>query len=249
VFRPRVIPVLLLSGTGLVKTRQFKDPVYVGDPINAVRIFNDLRADELIFLDILASREGRTISTDFVRRVGEEANMPFAVGGGIRTLADIRSVLAAGAERVVLNTAAGDAKLIREAADAFGSSSIAVCMDVKKDILARLRAWTMRGTKSTGRSPDDFACAVEHAGAGELVVQSIPRDGTMQGYDLELIRRVADKVRIPVVALGGAGSVDHLRQAHVEGHATGLAAGSLFVFHGPRRGVLINYPERSEVAL
>ncbi len=249
-FRPRVIPVLLLRGNALVKTRRFGEPKYIGDPINAVRIFNDLKADELVFLDIQASKEKRTISRDFVRRVGEESNMPFAVGGGIRTLDEIRGLLSAGAEKVVLNTyAATDPDLVEMAAHAFGSSTVVVCIDAKKDILGRQRTWTFGGTKSTGHTPEEFARRMEQKGAGEIIVQSISRDGMMEGYDIDLVRRIADSVTIPVIALGGAGSPEHLRRAHVEGHATGLAAGSLFVFHGSKRGVLINYPERSEIGL
>lgn len=249
-FRPRVIPVLLLRGDALVKTRRFGKDIYIGDPINAVRIFNDLKADELVFLDIMASRQNRTISVDFVRRVGEESNMPFAVGGGIRSLEDIRALLGAGAEKVILNThAATNPGLVEHAAQAFGSSTIVVCIDVKKDLLGRLRTWTFGGTKSTGHAPEEFARQMEKQGAGEIIVQSITRDGMMEGYDLDLIRAVSDRVTIPVIALGGAGSPSHLREAHVEGHATGLAAGSLFVFHGPRRGVLINYPEKSAIGL
>lgn len=248
-FRPRVIPVLLLRGDALVKTRKFGSDRYIGDPINAVRIFNDLKADELVFLDIMASRQNRTVSLDFVKKVGEESNMPFAVGGGIRTLEDIRAILGAGAEKVVLNTyAASNPDLVEQAARAFGSSTIVVCIDVKKNLLGRPRTWIFGGTKSTGHSPEAFARLVEDKGAGEIIIQSISRDGMMEGYDIDLIREVSDSVAIPVIALGGAGSPDHLRLAHVEGHAAGLAAGSLFVFHGPRRGVLINYPERSEVA-
>ena len=247
-FRPRVIPVLLLSGNGLVKTRRFADPTYIGDPINAVRIFNELQADELIFLDILASRERRSVSLDFVRRVGEEADMPFSVGGGIPSVADMRAILAAGAEKVVLNShAAMDPHLVRDAADAFGSSSVVVCMDVEKNVLGRERVRTHGGTRSTRFAPEEYAVLVEANGAGEIIVQSIPRDGTMEGYDLELVGRISRTVTIPVVALGGAGSLEDLRRAHREAHASGLAAGSLFVFQGPRRGVLINYPERSEV--
>jgi cyclase len=249
-FRPRVIPVLLLRGNALVKTRTFGAHIYIGDPINAVRIFNDLRADELVFLDITASRERRTISLDFVRKVGEESNMPFAVGGGIRTLEDIRGVLGAGAEKVVINThAVADPNLIEHAAQAFGSSTIVVCIDVKKNLFGQPRTWIYGGTKSTGHSPTDLARLMEQHGAGEIIIQSISRDGMMEGYDIELIRTIADSVSIPVVALGGAGSLEHLRQAHLEGRATGLAAGSLFVFQGPKRGVLINYPERTELGL
>jgi len=249
-FRPRVIPVLLLQGTALVKTRRFGAPVYLGDPINAVRIFNDLKADELVFLDIMASKNGRMVSLDFVRKVGEESNMPFSVGGGIRTVDDIRGVMGAGAEKVVLNThAALNPSLVEAAANAFGSSTIVVCIDVKKDILGRWRTWILGGTKSTGHSPEEYARLMEQQGAGEIIVQSIARDGVMEGYDLNLIRRIADSISVPVIALGGAGSPEHLRQGYLEGHATGLAAGSLFVFQGPKRGVLINYPERSELRL
>jgi imidazole glycerol-phosphate synthase subunit HisF len=247
-FRPRVIPVLLLRNEGLVKTEGFGKQRYIGDPINAVRIFNDLRADELVFLDILATREQRMISLDFVRDVGEEANMPFAVGGGIRSLADIRNILSAGAEKVVLNSfAAENPDFIAEAADSFGSSTITVCIDVKQKRFGAPRTWTAGGTRATAYAPEEFARLAEEKGAGELIVQSIPRDGTMEGYDLDLISRVSRAVTIPVVALGGAGGLDHLRRAYEETHASALAAGSMFVFHGPRRGVLINYPDRAEL--
>ncbi len=248
-FRPRVIPVLLLRQGGLVKTVRFGRHAYVGDPINAVRIFNQLDADELVFLDIRASREKRLIPLDFVRDVGEEANMPFAVGGGIRTLEDIRRILSAGAEKVVLGTvAAQDPGFVAEAAEAFGSSTITVCIDVKKKLFGREQAWVLSGTRPTGLAPEEFARRAEARGAGEIIIQSMDRDGTMQGYDLDLVRRVADAVTIPVVALGGAGTAADLVRGHAEGHATAVAAGSLFVFQGPRRGVLINYPGRSEVA-
>src|SRR3954451_10328358 len=178
-FRPRVIPVLLLRDGGLVKTEGFGKQRYIGDPINAVRIFNDLRADELVFLDILATREGRLISLDFVRDVGEEANMPFAVGGGVRSLEDIRSILSAGAEKVVINSyAAENPDFIEQAADAFGSSTITVCMDVKKKRLGPPQTWTEGGSRATGYAPEEFAKVAEEKGAGEIIVQSISRDGT-----------------------------------------------------------------------
>ncbi len=187
-FRPRVIPVLLLRGGGLVKTEGFGKQRYIGDPINAVRIFNDHRADELVFLDILATRERRLISLDFVRNVGEEANMPFAVGGGIRSLQDIRNILSAGAEKVVLNSvAAENPDFISEAADSFGSSTITVCIDVKPKRFGGPRTWTTGGTRATGYAPEEFGRLAEEKGAGEIIVQSITRDGTMEGYDLDLI--------------------------------------------------------------
>src|SRR5215207_9294216 len=166
-FRPRVIPVLLLRNGGLVKTEGFGSERYIGDPINAVRIFNDLRADELVFLDILATREGRLISLDFVRNVGEEANMPFAVGGGIRSLPNIRNILSAGAEKVVINSfAAENPDFIAEAADSFGSSTITVCIDAKKTWRGASRTWTAGGTRATSYAPDEFARLAEEKGAG-----------------------------------------------------------------------------------
>jgi imidazole glycerol-phosphate synthase subunit HisF len=247
-FRPRVIPVLLLSNGGLVKTRCFGKARYVGDPINAVRIFNDLKADELVFLDILATKQKRVISLDFVTKVGDEADMPFSVGGGIRSLDTIRRILGAGAEKVVINSYAAEAPdFIAEASTTFGSSTITVCIDVKQTWRGRTRTWTRSGTKPTRYSPEDFARLMEQKGAGEIILQSIVRDGTMQGYDIDLISRISAAVTIPVVALGGAGNLGHLAQAYREGRASGLAAGSMFVFQGPKRGVLINYPERNEL--
>lgn len=238
-----------MKNQGLVKSIAFKDHRYIGDPINAVKIFNDLKADELVFLDILASKEKRTISLDFVRNVGEEASMPFAVGGGITTLEQIRTIIGAGAEKVVINThAAKDPEFIKAAAETFGSSTITVCMDVKKKHFGREQTWILGGSKPTGMAPVDFAKLMEARGAGELIVQSIDLDGTMKGYDIPLIRKISAAVSIPVVALGGAGSLDDLRRGFKEGYASGLAAGSLFVYQGPRKAILINYPAKAQLS-
>ena len=247
-YRPRVIPVLLIRDGALVKSIQFKQHKYIGDPINAVRIFNDLKADELAFIDIEATQKGRLISLDFVRDVGEEANMPFAVGGGIKTIEDIQSIIAAGAEKVIINsTAAKNPAFIKEASDIFGSSTITVCIDVKKTYLKGLTTWTDAGSKATKLSPVEHAQMAEQNGAGELIIQSISHDGMMNGYDLELIESIARAVKIPVVALGGAGTIEDLHKAHHLGYANGMAAGSLFVFQSKNRGVLINYPEKDEL--
>lgn len=244
-----MIPVLLLRGEALVKSKAFKAHRYIGDPINAVKIFNDLRADELVFLDITASKEKKLISLEFVRDVGAEANMPFAVGGGIRTLQHIQDIIAAGAEKAIINSyAVENPDFVKQASETFGSSTITVCLDVKKKLFSGLRTWTHSGTKVSSYSPVEFAQLMEDKGAGELIVQSIKRDGTMQGYDLDLIKEISEAVTIPVVALGGAGSLEHLKEAYQQAWATGLAAGSIFVFHGPKRGVLINYPQRSEIS-
>ena len=248
-FRPRVIPVLLLKNLALVKSVGFRNHRYIGDPINAVRIFNDLKADELIFLDITASSERRVVSLDFVRNLGEEAFMPFSVGGGLRSVAGIKNVLAAGAEKVVINTHAGsNPGLIREAAETFGSSTIVVCMDVKRTWLRGERTWILNGRSPTQYTPREFAQLMESCGAGELIVQSIEKDGTMSGYDIELIRSISTSVGIPVVALGGAGKKEHLIDAYKIGRANAVAAGSMFVYRDDKRGVLINYPEKKELS-
>ncbi|MEP6850523.1 MAG: AglZ/HisF2 family acetamidino modification protein [Acidobacteriota bacterium] len=247
-FRPRIIPVLLIKDGALVKSIRFKNHKYIGDPINAVRIFNDLKADELVFLDIEASRKNRLLSLDLIKDVGEEACMPFAVGGGIRSIEDIKAVIAAGAEKVVVNTRAGqDPEFIKRASDAFGSTTIVVCIDVKTKLLKGERTWILNGRRSTGFTPLEFAALMEKNGAGELMVQSIDRDGTMDGFDIGLVRSISEAVNIPVVALGGAGSPEDLIDAYKAGRANGLAAGSLFVYRDRKRGVLINYPDKSEL--
>lgn len=246
-FVPRIIPVLLLKNKGLVKSVRFKNYRYIGDPINAVKIFNDLQADELVFLDILASKEKRSVSLDFVRNVGDEANMPFAVGGGIRSTEDIRKIINAGAEKVAINTyAVQNPDFIEKAAREFGSSTIIVSIDVKKKRFGKKQIYTLAGSRPSGLSPVDFARQVEDHGAGEILLNSIDHDGMMEGYDLELIRSVADAVNIPVVACGGAGNLGHLREGIIKGHASAVAAGSMFVYHGPRKAVLVNYPTIEE---
>jgi imidazole glycerol-phosphate synthase subunit HisF len=247
-FRPRIIPVLLLRNKGLVKSVRFMNHRYIGDPINAVKIFNDLKADELVFLDILASTENRTISLEFVKNVGEEANIPFAVGGGISTIEHIQTIIGAGAEKVIINTAAArDPDFIHIASETFGSSTIVVCIDVRKKLFAKEQTWILNGNNPTGISPVDFAQKMEKNGAGEIIIQSIDNDGTMDGYDIPLIMKISQAVKIPVVALGGAGNLVHMKQAYKEGYANGLAAGSMFVYHGARNGILINYPEKDEI--
>ncbi|MBZ0183565.1 MAG: AglZ/HisF2 family acetamidino modification protein [Melioribacteraceae bacterium] len=248
-FRPRVIPVLLLKNLGLVKSIKFKNHRYIGDPINAVKIFNDKKADELVFLDITASSENRLISLDFVNKVGDEANMPFGVGGGIKSIQDIRKVLENGAEKVVLNTIACEKpSFIKEAADTFGASTIVVCLDVKKNLFGKHEVVFMNSKKKLKENVIEFAQKVADYGAGEIIVQSVDRDGTYEGYDIELIKKVSEAVTIPVVALGGAKEYGDFSVAAKEGFASAVAAGSLFVYHGPRRAVLINFPSKNVLA-
>jgi len=242
-FRPRVIPILLLKELGLVKSIQFKDHRYIGDPINAVKIFNDLKADELVFLDILASKEKRTISLDFVRNVGDEANMPFAIGGGIHTIQQIKEIINAGAEKVIINSyAAENPYFVKQASDEFGSSTIVISIDVKKKILGKKQVYTLGGRKATGIDPREFSKLMEDKGAGEIIINSIEKDGLMTGYDFDLVKKVSQAVKIPVVAAGGAGNYQDFERAINKSYASAVSAGSMFVYHGPRKAVLINYP-------
>lgn len=242
-YRPRIIPVLLLRGSTLVKSVKFRNHAYIGDPLNAARLFNEFKADELMFLDIDAGREQRTIPVEMVRSIGEEVDMPFAVGGGIRTVSDIASLIRVGAEKVVIGTeAARRPAFIREASGCFGASTISVCMDVRRSRWSGQRVYVQNGSRKTEHRPVDFARLMEDMGAGELIVQSIALDGTMSGYDLGLLASVSEAVTIPVVALGGAGKPAHLQQARLHTCLNGLAAGSMFVYMDHNRGVLINYP-------
>ncbi len=247
-FLPRIIPVLLLKEKGLVKSIKFKEPRYIGDPINAVKIFNDLKADELIFLDITASKKEHTISVDLVKDIGDEAFMPFAVGGGIKNVYQIEQLLKAGAEKVIINTQAVlNPKFIEKAANIFGSQSIVICIDVKKSFLGKYEVWIKDGSENTKFDPLEVAKKAEDLGVGEIIINSIDLDGTMNGYDLKLVKNVVDEIVLPVVACGGAGNLEHLKNAYTQGNAHAMAAGSLFVFHGPRRAVLINYPSKNEI--
>ncbi|HEX2787443.1 MAG TPA: AglZ/HisF2 family acetamidino modification protein [Ignavibacteria bacterium] len=247
-FRPRVIPCLLLKHLGLVKTVKFKDPTYIGDPINAVKIFNELEADELAFLDITASKENRLIDIELVKRIGKEAFMPFAVGGGIKSIEEVKRILGSGAEKIIINTnSVNDPELVNKAAEYSGNQSVVVSIDVKKNLFGKYQMFTKSGTQKTSIDPVEHAKKMEQAGAGEILINSIDKDGTMTGYDVNLIRQIADNVTIPVIAIGGAGTFEHFREAVDEGHASAVAAGSMFVFHGPRRAVLINYPTEKEL--
>lgn len=248
-FRPRLIPTLLLKNDVLVKSVKFKNHKYIGDPINAVKIFNELKADELVLLDIDATSQGRRISSDVIRRVGEEANMPFSVGGGISSIADIKEIIACGAEKVVLNSyAISNPDFIKHAVDYFGSSTIVVCLDIKKNFWGtRNDVFVKNGKKATKLLSVEAAKKVEAMGAGEIIVQSIDCDGSMRGYDIELIKSICDSVSIPTTALGGAGTIQHIRDLCKSVNVTGIAAGSFFVYQGINKGVLINYPSWKDV--
>jgi cyclase len=247
--RARVMPCLLLRGHGLVKTRRFKDPVYVGDPVNAVRIFSEKEVDELVLLDIDAARTGREPDYALVAEIAGECFMPVAYGGGVQTLEQVRRLIRSGVEKVVINSAAcRSTAVVREAADVFGSQAVVGAIDVRRALFGGWKVVSHGGTQETGLSLDAHVQALVAAGAGELLVNNVDRDGTMSGFDLDLVRRVSRAVDVPVIACGGAGSIDDLRRAVQEGGASAVAAGSLFVFHGRHRAVLINYPSAAELA-
>lgn len=244
--RTRVIPSLLLNGRGLVKTVKFREPKYVGDPINAVRIFNEKEVDEIIILDITASREGRGPNFELIAELAEECFMPLAYGGGVRTLEDIRRLLFLGIEKVVINTTAIDnLKLLKDASVEFGAQAIVVSIDVKKRIFGGYQVMRF-GKESTQLEVKQFALACQNAGAGEIILNSIDNDGIMRGMDLFLIQQVSNCLEIPLVAIGGVGSIEDIKAAKTAG-ASAVAAGSFFVFHGPHRAVLISYPSYDQL--
>lgn len=245
--RLRVIPALLLQRGGLVKSVNFADHKYVGDPINAVKIFNDKEVDEIVILDISATAEKRPPNIQQIREIASEAFMPLAYGGGITKLDEIRELIKAGVEKVVLNTAAfADPALVQAGAKYVGGQSIVVSMDVKKNIWGKYRVYVQNGSKNTDYDPVTYARKMEEMGAGELLLNAIHKDGTFGGYDTELIRLVSSNTSIPVVAIGGAARVQDFLPA-VESGASAVSAGSMFVFQGPHRAVLISYPTQQEL--
>ena len=239
---PRIIPCLLLSGGRLVKTTRFGDPRYVGDPINAVRIFNEKRVDELVVLDIGASVHGTAPDFGAIEEIVSEAFMPVAYGGGVASVEQANRIIQLGVEKVVVNTAAVERpELVSEIAGRLGTSTLVLSIDAARRG-DRYEVMTHSATRSSGLAATDWAMEVAAAGAGEILLSSIDRDGTRDGYDLELVSAVSSSVRIPVVASGGAGSLEDLAAAIRQGGASAAAAGSLFVFHGKHRAVLITYP-------
>jgi cyclase len=245
----RIIPCLLLRNNGLVKTVKFKDSTYVGDPVNTVKIFNEKEVDEIFFLDIDATRLKKEPPYELIQNIASECFMPFAYGGGIHSLQQIERIIKSGAEKIIINTQAFlDKNFLKEAVHQFGSSTIAVSIDVKKEFLKGNIVYIKGGTQGTGINPVDYAREIENAGAGEILINSIDRDGVMEGYDIELIRSISNSIKIPLIACGGAGRLSDLGLAVKQGGASAAAAGSFFVFHGKRRAVLITYPSYSEIS-
>lgn len=244
--RIRLIPVLLLQNGDLVKTIQFKDPTYVGDPINAVRIFNEKRVDELVLLDIGTNQGGLRSEDGLLAEIASEAFMPVAFGGGIANLGQVEGILKLGVEKVVINSAAAtNPQLVTAIARQFGSQSVVVSIDARSKRFGSYRVFTNGGEKEIGFEPAKYAKRMADAGAGELLITSITNEGTGRGYDLKLVRSVADAVDIPVIANGGAARVADFAAAVSEGHASAVAASSMFIFQGKHRAVLISFPDET----
>lgn len=245
----RFIPVLQLLDGAVVKTVRFKAPVYIGDPVNTVRIFNELEADEMCFLDIRATRQGREPDYALLQQLSDESFCPLSYGGGIQSLDVARRVFSIGFEKVILNSVlqSGTALLSQLAAH-YGSQAIVAGIDVKKDVWGKHRVYVVSGTRRLTFAPADWAQRLAEAGAGEILLTSIDREGTWAGYDTDLVRSIADAVPIPVVAYGGAGSVADLGAAVREGRASAVAAGSLVVFQKKGLGVLVNFPDRDALS-
>jgi cyclase len=245
--KTRVIPCLLLKGSGLVKTVKFSQPTYVGDIVNAVKIFNDKEVDEIVILDIQAHIASDRIQWELLAHVASECFMPMCYGGGISSVDQMKRLFELGLEKVSINTAAlENLRLVEDAAKIFGSQSIVVAMDVQKGWFGKYVVCSHGGSKKTKYDPASYARMVEQMGAGEIFLNSIDRDGTQSGYDLTLLENVAGAVGIPVIACGGAGSVEDFARAAGAG-ASAVAAGSMFVFHGKHRAVLITYPDRKQL--
>lgn len=245
--RVRIIPILTLQNEKLVKTIRFKNPTYIGDPINAVKIFNEKEVDEIVILDITASKEKREPNYTKIEEIASEAFMPFAYGGGVKTLAQIEKLFKLGIEKVVLNSVLEDnIGLVTEAAKIFGSQSIIASIDVKKNIFGKLNAYKISGSTKISCSIGDYVNKLEEAEVGEFFINSIDKDGTYSGYDLALINQVSTKTNLPIVVCGGASSINDFLPA-IQAGASAVAAGSLFVYTGATRGILINYPKQEEL--
>jgi len=245
----RIIPCLLLKDTGLVKTISFNKFNYVGDPINTCRIFNELEVDELAFLDISASVESKEPNYKILQEISAECFMPVSYGGGIRNLQQVEKILSIGFEKVIINTTAlENRKIITEIADNFGSQSLIISVDYRKNLFGKYQVFGNSGNKNYKMHPVEWASEVMNLGAGEILLTSIDREGTWKGFDVELTKLVTDKVKLPVIANGGAGSIDDIADVVNNGGASAVALGSMVVYQAKDMGVLINFPDRELIS-
>lgn len=243
----RVIPCLLLQNSGLVKTQKFSNPKYVGDPINTIRIFNEKEVDELLVLDINASKTKNEPNYDLIEEIAGECFMPLCYGGGVTTVEQAKRLFAIGVEKITIQTGAlDDLSLVTEIAARSGNQSLVVAIDVKKNLLGQHKLYASATGKTLSQGWLDFLRSAVSAGAGEILVNSVDKDGTLGGMDLALIKSAASVCSIPLIALGGAGSLADIKAA-VEAGASAVAAGAFFIYHGPHRAVLITYPKYSDL--
>jgi cyclase len=241
---PRVIPVLLLRKKGLVKSVRFKEHRYVGDPINAVKIFNEKEVDEIIIIDIDASSEKREPDFDYIKEIASECFMPLAYGGGVTSCAQIKRLIQSGVEKIVINHAAqADKAFVKTAVEVFGSSTIVGAIDIKKNLLGTHMVYSHTERKTMSIDPTLVAQELQSLGVGELFLNNVDRDGMMTGYDIPLLKKIQSVISIPLIACGGAAGIQDIERAIIEGNASAAAAGSMFVYHGKHKAVLITYPE------
>ena len=245
--RPRIIPCLLVHNKGLVKSIHFKNHKYVGDPINAVRIFNEKEVDELMVIDIDATVENREPDYLMIERLAAECRMPLCYGGGVKTVEQAQKIFSLGVEKIAISSAIfDDLSLIQRMGEKVGTQSVVVVLDVKKKLLGGYEVYTHNGKKKTGKNPVEFAAELEKIGVGEIVINSIDQDGQMKGYDFDLIGKIREVITIPMTVLGGAGTLSDIGLLIKKFGIIGASAGSLFVFKGVYKAVLINYPTRVE---
>ena len=246
--RARIIPALLLKDNSLVKTIKFGKFGYIGDPINTCRIFNELEVDELCFLDITASKEKRNPNFAILKEISNECFMPLSYGGGIDSLAKAEDIFKIGFEKIIINTASFIyPKLISEIASVFGSQAIVVSIDVKKSLWGRYEVYGLHGTVNYKKNPVDWVKEMENLGAGEILLTNIEREGTWRGFDIELLKKVCDATTLPVIASGGAGSINDISEAIKKGKASAVALGSMVVYQKKDMGVLVNFPDKKKI--
>jgi len=246
----RIIPCLLYDGSGLVKTVKFKNPSYVGDPINAIKIFNDKEVDELIVLDINASKEKRKANFHKIADMASEAFMPFAYGGGVKTFEDFAALYKIGVEKVIVNSLIQEnPNVIKKVINDYGSQAVIACVDFKKSIFGKKLPYSYLGNKIKLSMVDYAKYLTNEIGVGELMLNSVDLDGTWEGYDYESIHQLLNSVEVPVIACGGCGSINDLKKVLYETNANAAAIGSMAVYSKKGMGVLINFPNRESIIL
>lgn len=245
----RVIPALLLRDDALVKTVRFDKAGYIGDPVNTVRIFNELEVDELVFLDITATNENRTPNLRILSEIANECFMPLGYGGGLNNFDVVQSIFGIGFEKVVLNSVMHAVpKFVTQVAEHYGNQAVVASIDVKKNFWGHYEVWSHAGKKNTKKNPVEWAAELEQLGAGEIILTSIDREGTWSGFDVQLTRKVADVVNIPVIAHGGAGKLQDITEVVQAGHASAVALGSMVVYQQKGMGVLVNFPDEQALS-